>query len=180
MLFRSAALTGAPKKRKRKGGALITLGVLAAVGAGVAYWLAQQSKAPATDPWAQPSAAGADTDPWASTAPTSEVPGTPGATMPATGGTAAAPLADAHLADSEVAAGSTAPVSTTSTSGSQDPKMLPTETIDELASDDGVPVEEQGQGETPAEEIEAARAKADQPLAGDSAKDGKDPDAPRA
>lgn len=46
-----ATLTGAPKKKSRKGGALILFGVAAAVGAAVAYYLNSQKK-PATDPWA--------------------------------------------------------------------------------------------------------------------------------
>lgn len=48
-----AAVTGAPKKKKRKGGTLIALGLLAAAGAGVAYYLNQQQNKPKDDPWAQ-------------------------------------------------------------------------------------------------------------------------------
>lgn len=47
-----AAVTGAPKKPKRKGGLLLTLGLLAAVGAAVSYYLSQQSQDEAIDPWA--------------------------------------------------------------------------------------------------------------------------------
>lgn len=46
-----ATVTGAPKKQKRKGGALIVFGVAAAIGAAIAYYLNSQKK-PATDPWA--------------------------------------------------------------------------------------------------------------------------------
>ena len=47
-----AVLTGAPKKRSRKGGLLLTLGVLAAIGAGIAYYLNQQQSRSKSDPWA--------------------------------------------------------------------------------------------------------------------------------
>lgn len=48
-----ATVTGAPKaKNKRKGGALITFGVLAAVGAVVAYTVSQRKSEPEIDPWA--------------------------------------------------------------------------------------------------------------------------------
>ena len=176
-----AGLTAAPKKRKRKGGVLITLGLLAAAGAGVAYWLAQQSKAPATDPWAQPATVGADTDPWASTAPTSQVPGAPGADMPGTGVSATAPLADAHLTDEELsAAGTTTGASTTGTSADGEVHMLATDEIDEMGSDKGIDLDAQGEGQTPTEEIEAAQAKSDEPLTVDRSRDGEDPDTPRA
>lgn len=187
------ALSGTPQKRKRKGGVLITLGLLAAAGAGVAYWLAQQSKAPATDPWAQPVTAGPDTDPWAATAPTTEVPGTPGDDLGGTGARATAPLADAHLTDEELAtAAGTTGTSTSTTTGTtgtggrpsadSQAQMLGPDEIDELARDEGVDVDEQGKGHTPAEEIEAARAKADEPLTIDrsSENDGEEPDTPRA
>lgn len=191
-----AALTGAPKKRKRKGGALITLGLLAAAAAGAAYWLAQQSKAPATDPWARPSDTG--TDPWASTAPTSDVPGSPGASAAGTGVGATAPLADAHLTDSELAEGTpsgdaastshTAGTASTTAAAGQ-PDMLTTDQIDQLGRNEGVEVDEQGEGQTPTEEIEAARAKTDEPLAaersgdeenGENGENAEDSDTPRA
>lgn len=47
-----AVVTGAPKKRSRKGGLLLTLGVLAAIGAGIAYYLNQQQSRSKSDPWA--------------------------------------------------------------------------------------------------------------------------------
>lgn len=47
-----AVVTGAPKKRKRKGGVLLTLGLLTAVGAAITYYLSQQSEDEVTDPWA--------------------------------------------------------------------------------------------------------------------------------
>lgn len=211
----SAGTKAAAPKGKRKGGFLIALGVLAAAGAGVAYWLAQQSKAPATDPWAQP-VTGADPDPWAATAPTTDVPGSPGADMAGTGVTATAPLADAHLTDDELAtaagrsgsgtqdplaasypaetestSSTTTSASTgTSTSGTEGTggrpsadgrvEMLATDEIDELGRDEGIDVDEQGEGHTPTEEIEAARAQSDQPLTTDRAQDGEDPDTPRA
>lgn len=47
-----AVVTGAPKKQRRKGGVLISLGLLAAVGAAVSYFLSQKSDSDDTDPWA--------------------------------------------------------------------------------------------------------------------------------
>ena len=58
--------------------------------------------------------------------------------------------------------------------------MLGTEEIDELGSGRGIDVDEQGEGQTPTEEIEAARAKSEEPLTGDRPQDGEDPDSPRA
>lgn len=52
-----AVATGAPKKEGKKGGFLIALGVLAAIGAGVCYYLSQQKNTVEDD----------DTDPWAGT-----------------------------------------------------------------------------------------------------------------
>lgn len=49
-----AVVTGAPKKKKRRGRTLIALGLLAAVGSGVAYVL-NRSQQPTSDPWATPS-----------------------------------------------------------------------------------------------------------------------------
>lgn len=46
-----AALTGAPKAPRKKGGKLIFLGLLALAGAGVAYYLSQQDRT-VRDPWA--------------------------------------------------------------------------------------------------------------------------------
>lgn len=46
-----AVITGAPK-RNRKGGVLLTFGLLAAVGAAVSYYLSQKSGDDVTDPWA--------------------------------------------------------------------------------------------------------------------------------
>lgn len=50
-----AVVTGSPKKPASKGGFLMTLGLLAAVGAAVAYFLSQKSDSADTDPWAGPS-----------------------------------------------------------------------------------------------------------------------------
>lgn len=47
-----AVVTGAPKKKRRKGSVLLTLGLLAAAGAGIAWYLNQQQQTPKTDPWA--------------------------------------------------------------------------------------------------------------------------------
>lgn len=171
------AATGAPKKRKRKGGVLIALGLLTAAGAGVAYWLSQQSKSPAADPWAQAAAGPARNDPWAATAPTAESPGTPAADLGADDLTATEPLADAHLSDGELAEGQ---AQTTSTTTGDMPHMLGPDEIDALGSDEGVSVEEQGEGQSPTEEIEVERAKGDVPLTVERAKDGEDPDTPRA
>ncbi len=51
---RVATVTGAPKKSPKKGGFLIVFGILAAIGAGVAYYLSQQKSTTEddTDPWA--------------------------------------------------------------------------------------------------------------------------------
>ncbi|MGI8946922.1 MAG: hypothetical protein ACR2FV_02880 [Ornithinimicrobium sp.] len=48
----AAVVTGAPKKQRRKGGVLISLGLLSAVGAAVSYFLSQKSDSDDTDPWA--------------------------------------------------------------------------------------------------------------------------------
>lgn len=50
----AGVVLGAPKKRAKKGGVLIAFGVLAAIGAGVAYYLSQQKSTTEkdTDPWA--------------------------------------------------------------------------------------------------------------------------------
>lgn len=56
-----AVVTGAPKKKGRKGLVLLTIGVVAAAGAGVAAYLAQAQKAERkADPWAEPTGASAD------------------------------------------------------------------------------------------------------------------------
>lgn len=57
---RVAVVTGAPKKGPKKGGFLIAFGILAAIGAGVAYYLSQQK-----------STTESDTDPWAGSADSS-------------------------------------------------------------------------------------------------------------
>lgn len=101
-----AALTGTPKKRRRKGGLLITLGVLAAAGAGIAWYLNQAQREAATDPWAS-QAGGAD--PWASRTPTSAAEETTPVTTAAAGTT---PTAD------------------------DGPRMLESEEIDRLATTD--------------------------------------------
>lgn len=73
-----AVVTGAPKKRAKKGGFLIAFGILAAIGAGVAYYLSQQKSTTEqdTDPWAGTADAGAG-EPVAATAP--KTTGTPAA-----------------------------------------------------------------------------------------------------
>lgn len=50
-----AAVTGAPRKPKRKGRVLIAFALLSAAGAGVAWYLDKQRSAPKSDPWATPS-----------------------------------------------------------------------------------------------------------------------------
>ncbi|MFK5645773.1 hypothetical protein ACI3ET_04540 [Ornithinimicrobium sp. LYQ121] len=181
-----AAVTGAPKAhQKRKGGTLIALGLLAAVGAGVAWWLSQKQKAPATDPWASQ----VGDDPWASRTPTSADPLDAAPVVPVAGVAGVAPLADvAPVADAEplgrhstgvdpvadVEPEAVAPVAKhtsdadrplgsidTSEAGSL-PRMLESEQIDALATDEPTPVEEQTAGESPTEEIEAARHHADE------------------
>ncbi|MGB3761650.1 MAG: hypothetical protein WA966_00400 [Ornithinimicrobium sp.] len=67
----TAVITGAPKKESKKGGLLIAFGLLAAIGAGVAYYLSHQKRTTEedTDPWA---GAGATAEPVAATAPKSD------------------------------------------------------------------------------------------------------------
>jgi hypothetical protein len=155
-----AALTGTPKKRRRKGGALIILGLLAAAGAGIAWYLNQQQRQGATDPWAS-QAGGAD--PWASRTPTgsSDV-----------------------LADTTAAGTAGMATATTGTPATDAPHILESEEIDALAADTPATAEEQTPGESPTEEIQQARGSADSsPLAGDvdagDVDEGHDPQAPR-
>jgi hypothetical protein len=147
-----AAVTGAPKaKQHRKGGTLITLGLLAAVGAGVAWWLSQKQKAPATDPWASQ----AGDDPWASRTPTSAdpleaAPVTP--VVPVAEVTDVEPVVGKHASDADRPLGS---IDTSETSSF--PRMLESEEIDALATEEPTLAEEQTDGESPTAEIEAAR-----------------------
>lgn len=167
-----AAVTGAPKKPHRKGGLLIALGLLAAAGAGLAWWLGQQDKAPATDPWATPAG---KTDPWASTASTSAP---TGASTVGTGTAAAAPLAGVSTDDATTTTATTESaggpdssafgVGGTTTGTDTEPRMLDTDEIDDLGTEEPPSVDEQGTGETPTEEIEAARKKDEGGLLGAS------------
>lgn len=177
-----AALTGTPKKRRRKGGALITLGLLAAAGAGIAWYLNQQQGA--TDPWAS-QAGGAD--PWASRTPTSSADPL-GATASTTatevtGTTAAGTTATATTATT---AATGEPAGTVTTGSTADgPRLLEAEEIDALAADTPTTAEEQTPGESPTEEIQQARTSPDaSPLSGDvdagQVDGGHDPQAPRA
>lgn len=162
-----AAKTGAPK-RKKKGKVLIAVGLLAAAGAGVAWWFSQQ-KSPATDPWASQSGAA---DPWASqtavtTSPATEtdpLPGQPTAAVAAVGDATPAPTGDVAASGSTLGSAS-----------GDNPHMLQSEEIDAMGSDEPLQTEEQGKGETPAEEIEAARAK-DRPVGGEPASDADNTD----
>lgn len=155
-----AALTGTPKKRRRKGRVLLTLGVLAAAGAGIAWYLDQQQRQGASDPWAS-QAGGAD--PWASRTPTSsadplaEPAPALGATGHATEVTSDVPAATTTV-DATPAAGTTT---------FEEPHLLDSEEIDALASDTPTTAEEETPGESPTEEIAAA-------------KDATDGDTPRA
>ncbi len=145
----TAAITGTPKKRRRKGGVLIALGLLAAAGAGVAWYLDQQQRQGATDPWAS---RGGEADPWASRTPTGST-GTEVTTPVTTTSTsttttsAAPPLADRATG-----------------TGADELHLLESEEIDALASDTPVTAEEQTPGESPTEEIESARRDGDDDL----------------
>ncbi|WP_298751908.1 hypothetical protein [uncultured Serinicoccus sp.] len=197
-----AAVTGTPKPRKRRGGALITLGLLAAAGAGLAWWLAQQQRQPAADPWA----AKETRDPWAastSTTSTSSATAAPATTTAATAGAVGSttekestmsndaqetqgdhPVADdgigedhGRVGDGDAADGADAGVAAPSLNDDGSPKMLDTEQIDELGSDHAAPVEEQGEGEAPTEEIREAQARQGDalPHASDGDEDGDTP-----
>lgn len=129
-----AAVTGAPKKRKRKGGMLIAFALLSAAGAGVAWYLNKQQSQPKTDPWATPSrpiggAPGVDSQVRDSMGTeTSSSLGAAGAGAGATG--AGAVAAEAHDSGTETGASTGA--------ASENPggtRMLGTEEIDDLAAD---------------------------------------------
>lgn len=158
-----ATVTGAPKKPKRKGGALIIFGVAAAIGAAVAYYLNSQKK-PATDPWATErpvgGAPGVDTQVRATladrgTATSGSTSGGAAASGAAAGGAAAGGAA-AGLSDSTGSASGTAsdtPTADGLTKGSDDRavgvestddsphtgaetgEMLSSEEIDDLAKE---------------------------------------------
>lgn len=206
-----AAVTGAPKAKGRKGGVLITLGLLAAAGAGLAWWLAQQQSQPAADPWASKD----KRDPWAastSTTSTSSVSAAPATTTAAVGGVGSTTTPtektmsnDAqdthgdHKATHDTAAAQEAPTevrredhgsdvghdghddhgsSDHAEGGVGSPRMLDTEQIDDLGTDTPSPVEDQGAGESPTEEIEAARSREHDAIPHAADEDGED-DSPR-
>jgi len=210
-----AAVTGAPKAKGRKGGVLITLGLLAAAGAGLAWWLAQQQSQPAADPWASKD----KRDPWAastSTTSTSSVSAAPATTTAAVGGvgstttptekTMSNDAQDTHGEHGEervthdTSAHQTSPTGehgtdvtrddrrtadreeggavAPSSAGDGSPRMLDTEQIDDLGTDTPSPVAEQGTGESPTEEIEAARSREHHALPHAADEDGED-DTPR-
>lgn len=152
-----AAITGTPKKRRRKGGVLITLGLLAAAGAGLAWYLNQQQHA-ATDPWAS-QAGGAD--PWASRTPTSAVPETTVTETAVTETTVAeTPVAETPVAETtvtettvtEAPAAAPAATPTDATGESAQPRMLDSEEIDQLGTDEPTATEEQGPGTSPTDD----------------------------
>lgn len=137
-----ATVTGAPKAPRRKGGKLIALGILAAVGAGVAWWLSQQQSQPAADPWASKDGR---PDPWAgSTTSTASTPSTTAATATTTGAVGGA-------------AGASTMEGETTMSNDGQARMLDTEQIDDLGTETPSSVEEQAVGESPTEEIQSAR-----------------------
>lgn len=150
----AAAMDAKPRKKKRrKGGVLIALGLLTAAGAGVAWYLDRQQRQGERDPWASsPGAA----DPWASRTPTSAGEASVGASVGASAATTTmTPAAPATPATS------TTGVTGTGTDVSGDaPRMLEPQEIDDLASDTPSTAEEQTPGESPTEEIQTARQEA--------------------
>lgn len=141
----AAAVTGTPKKRKRKGGVLLTFGLLAAVGAGIAWYLNQQQNAPKTDPWAGSTgsrpvggAPGVDSqvreslgsDP--GTGATSGTAGTSGTVGASAGATSATGTAAGTTAGA-AATGTTAPAG--DATGDDAVRVLESEEIDELGAD---------------------------------------------
>lgn len=159
-----ATVTGAPKKQKRKGGALIVFGVAAAIGAAIAYYLNSQKK-PATDPWATEhhvgGAPGVDTQVRASLADRGTatsggattdgaVVGGVGAGVAGAGGTAAGglgstgstsgatsdtPIADSLTREAADRAASAESTDTPTHAGAEASKMLSSEEIDDLAKE---------------------------------------------
>lgn len=112
-----AAVTGAPKKPKRRGRVLIALGLLSAASAGVAWYLDKQRSAPKSDPWATPSR---------------PIGGSPGVDtqVRATTGTGPSTLGSATTAST-----ATGPDTTTGPADGSDTRILGTDEIDQLASD---------------------------------------------
>jgi hypothetical protein len=184
-----ATLTGETKAaRNKKGGFLITLGLLAAAGAGLAWYLSQQQKSPAKDPWASTS----DEDPWASRTPVGtddaalesaadQLDGRAGTAVTpayAAGGSTTSSGTSDMVADAQVTetiatgtgataatAASTTSVPTGDSTGTSlpadgTPHMLEPEEIDELGSEAPLGADEQGPGESPEEDIERARREA--------------------
>ncbi|WP_256842330.1 hypothetical protein [Ornithinimicrobium cryptoxanthini] len=158
-----ATVTGAPKKQKRKGGALIVFGVAAAIGAAVAYYLNSQKK-PATDPWATEhhvgGAPGVDTQVRASLADRGTATSGTATTAAAgagAGGTAAAglggtgagvgstgstsgtasdtPIADSLTREAADRAASTRSTDTPDHAGAEASHLLSSEEIDDLAKE---------------------------------------------
>lgn len=128
-----AAVTGAPKRQSRKGGVLLSVGLLAAIGAAVAYFLSQKSDNDDTDPWAAASDPSGERPIGGAPGVDSQVRETLGTTTTPNG--SAAPATDpapsfaaAEPAD-PFAASTTAPVAT----------GLETEPAPRMLSDDDVP-----------------------------------------
>ena len=99
---------------------------------------------------------------------------------PATAGTT--PAVDAPVGTAGTTAAGTA-AGTTGGSAAGDvtggARMLDSDEIDDLGTEEPPAIEEQGVGETPTEEIEAARRRSDDPLSG-GAPERTDGDEPRA
>ena len=151
-----AALTGAPKARRRKGGGLIAIGVLAAAGAAVAWYLAQQQRQQAADPWTSTT----DPDPWASRSPVGTDDVTVAAVPPVTESAVAEPVLDTatdELVTDELVADAPvtdAPVTDTEASGTV--RMLEPEEIDELGSETPLAAEEQAPADVAEADLTAA------------------------
>lgn len=138
-----AAVTGAPKKRKRKGGMLLAFALLSAAGAGVAWYLNKQQSQPKTDPWATPSrpiggAPGVDSqvrDSMSAGSSSSSMGTGTSSSLGAAGAGAGATSAGAVAAEAHDSDNGTGGAAASSSGDQDEARMLGTEEIDDLAAD---------------------------------------------